>query len=139
MERTLGIIKPDCVKTHVIGKVIEMIEENGFKVLSMKEVSLSRRDAVRFYAVHEGKPFFESLIQFMTSGPIIVIALEKDNAVADYRNMIGATNPEEARDGSVRALFGSDVLNNCVHGSDSPENGEREVRFFFSDRELFRG
>jgi len=136
MEKTLSMIKPDCVSTHVIGRVINMIETNGFEILGMKEISLSRRDARRFYKVHEGKPFFNDLIEFMISGPVIVIALQRDNAIEEYRKLIGATNPEVAVEGTVRKLFGHDTQKNCVHGSDSVENGEREVHFFFAEREL---
>ena len=136
IEKTLSMIKPDCVSTKVIGKVVNMIEKNEFEILGMKEISLSRRDARRFYAVHKEKPFFDDLIEFMISGPVIVIALQRENAIEEYRNLIGATNPEVAVDGTVRKLYGHDTQQNCVHGSDSPENGEREVYFFFAEREL---
>ena len=102
----------------------------------MKEISLSRRDARRFYKIHTGKPFFNDLIEFMISGPVIVIALQRENAIEEYRKLIGATNPEVAIEGTVRKLFGHDTQKNCVHGSDSVINGEREVYFFFAEREL---
>ena len=136
LEKTLSMIKPDCVSTHVIGRVINMIESKGFETLGMKEISLSRRDARRFYKVHEGKPFFSDLIEFMISGPVIVIALQRENAIEEYRKLIGATNPDVAVEGTVRKLFGHDTQKNCVHGADSVENGEREVHFFFAEREL---
>ncbi|MCK5077530.1 MAG: nucleoside-diphosphate kinase [Calditrichia bacterium] len=136
MEKTLSMIKPDCVKTHVIGRVLNMIEKKGFEILGMKEISLSRRDARRFYKIHAGKPFFNDLIEFMISGPVIVIALQRENAIEEYRKLIGATNPEVAIEGTVRKLFGHDTQKNCVHGSDSVINGEREVYFFFAEREL---
>ena len=135
-ERTLAILKPDCVKKNLCGQVIARIEKAGFKILSMKMVRLTRETAGGFYAVHHGRPFFDDLVAFMSSGPCIPIALEKTNAVADFRKLIGATDPKDADPGTIRKEFASSKGENIVHGSDSPENGRVEVAYFFSEREL---
>lgn len=136
MERTLCIIKPDAVRKNVIGEIVAMLTEGGFSILGMKMLHLSQRDAGAFYAVHSERPFYNDLVEFMTSGPVVTIALQKENAVADYRTLIGATDPAEADEGTIRKRFASSKGENAVHGSDSVENGRIEVAFFFSEREL---
>lgn len=135
-ERTLCIIKPDAVEQNVAGNIIAMIQKAGFRILAMKMLRLSPAQAGAFYEVHKERPFYGDLIDYMTSGPIIPIALEKDNAVEDYRKLIGSTNPADADEGTVRKLYGTSIERNAVHGSDSPENGVLEVNFFFSRAEL---
>ena len=136
MERTLCILKPDAVRKNVIGEIIAMTTQKGFEILGMKMLHLSGRDAGEFYAVHKGRPFYDDLVSFMTSGPVVVVALRKENAVADWRALIGATDPAEAEEGTIRKRFASSKGENAVHGSDSGENGVREVAFFFAEREL---
>jgi nucleoside-diphosphate kinase len=135
-ERTLAILKPDCVRKNLQGEVLGRIQKAGFKVLSMKQIHLNRDMAEGFYAVHKGRPFYDGLVEFMTSGPCVPVALEKENAVADFRALIGATDPAEAAPGTIRKLFADNKGENIVHGSDSPENGRIEVAFFFSESEL---
>ncbi len=135
-ERTLCIIKPDAVEQNVAGNIIAMVQKAGFNILAMKMLRLTSAQAGAFYEIHKDKPFYQDLINYMTSGPIIPIALEKENAVEDYRKLIGSTNPENADEGTVRKLYGSSIERNAVHGSDSPENGIIEVNFFFSRAEL---
>jgi len=136
VERTLAILKPDCVRKNLQGEVLARIQKTGFKILGIKQIRLTREAAGAFYAVHKGRPFFEGLVDFMTSGPCVPIALEKVNAVEEYRTLIGATDPKEAAEGTVRKLFADNKGENIVHGSDSPENGNIEVAFFFSENEL---
>ncbi|HVN47742.1 MAG TPA: nucleoside-diphosphate kinase [Bacteroidota bacterium] len=136
VERTLAILKPDCVRKNLQGEVLRRIQKAGFKVLGFKQIRLTKASAGEFYAVHRGRPFYEGLVEFMTSGPCVPIALEKENAVADYRTLIGATDPKDAAEGTIRNLFADNKGENIVHGSDSPENGIREVAFFFSEAEL---
>jgi nucleoside-diphosphate kinase len=136
MERTLCIIKPDAVKKKVQGHIIQKIIDAGFQILGMKILHLTRSQAKAFYAVHKERPFYKDLIEFMTSGPVITIALQKENAIADYRKLIGATDPAKADEGTVRKLYATNVQENAVHGSDSVENGKIEVAFFFSEAEL---
>ncbi len=136
MERTLAILKPDCVRKKLVGEVIGRIEQAGFKILAMKKTRLTASSAGGFYAVHRGKPFFDGLVEFMSSGPCVPIALEKENAVLDFRLLIGATDPREAAAGTIRKLFADSKGENIVHGSDSPENGLIEIGFFFSDKEI---
>ncbi len=136
VERTLAILKPDCVKKNLQGEVLARIQKAGFKVLSMKQMRMTQETAGGFYAVHKGRPFYEGLVEFMSSGPCVPIALEKANAVADFRNLIGATDPAEASSGTIRKLYADNKGENIVHGSDSPENGRLEVSFFFSESEL---
>jgi nucleoside-diphosphate kinase len=136
MERTLCMIKPDAVRKNVIGEIIAMLTGAGFQIRGMKLVALSQRDAEKFYEVHRERPFYGDLVQFMSSGPIVAIALEKENAVADYRTLIGATDPAEAEEGTIRRRFAASKGENAVHGSDSVENGRIEVGFFFAEREL---
>jgi nucleoside-diphosphate kinase len=135
-DRTLAILKPDCVKKNLQGEVLSRIQKAGFRVLGLKMTRLTSTTAGAFYAVHRGKPFYEGLVEFMSSGPCVPIALEKENAVADFRALIGATDPKDAAPGTVRKDFAASKGENIVHGSDSPENGMIEVAFFFSEREL---
>ena len=136
VERTLAILKPDCVRRNLAGAVLARIEQAGFTILGIKMVKLTRESAGGFYAVHRERGFFADLVAFMGSGPCIPIALEKENAVADFRTLIGATDPREAAPGTVRKDFASSKQENIVHGSDSPENGRAEIAFFFSEKEL---
>ncbi len=136
IERTLAILKPDCVKRNLMGKVLARIDGAGFRILSLKMVKLTRETAGGFYAVHQGRPFFNDLVAFMSSGPCVPIALEKENAVADFRTLIGATDPKDAAPGTVRKEFAANKGENIVHGSDSPENGRIEIAYFFAEREL---
>lgn len=136
IERTLAILKPDCVRKNLIGTVIAHIEKAGFKILAMKKVRLTKETAGAFYAVHKGRPFYDGLVEFMSSGPCVPIALEKENAVADFRKLIGATDPKDAEPGTVRKLYADNKGENIVHGSDSVDNGISEIGFFFSSKEL---
>jgi len=136
IQRTLCIIKPDAVKKNVQGSIIQKISESDFRVLGMKMIRLTESMAESFYEVHKERPFYKELCSFMTSGPVVVIALEKENAVQDYRTLIGATDPAEADEGTIRKLFADSKSENAVHGSDSEENGKIEVAFFFSESEL---
>jgi len=134
---TFTMIKPTAVKNNNIGPILEMINKAGFVIKAMKFTKLSKEQAAAFYAVHEGKPFYEKLIGFMSSGPIVAAILEKENAVEDYRTLIGATNPEKAAEGTVRKLYATNMTENAVHGSDSDENANIEADFFFSKVERF--
>ena len=136
IERTLAILKPDCVRKKLTGEVISRIEKAGFKILGMKKIKLTKETASGFYAGHKGKPFYDGLVEFMSSAPCVPIALEKDNAIADYRTLIGATDPKDAAPGTIRKLFADNKGENIVHGSDSPENGKNEIGYFFSEKEL---
>jgi nucleoside-diphosphate kinase len=136
MERTLAIIKPDAVKKNLIGAITKHIQDAGFQVRAMKLVKLTKEQAEGFYAVHRGRPFFEELTSFMSSGACVPIVLEKDNAVADYRTLIGATNPAQADEGTIRKLYASSLGENAVHGSDSVENGLIEANYFFPEMEI---
>ncbi len=136
IERSLAILKPDCVRKNLQGEVIARIQKAGFKILGMKQIRLSKEQAGAFYAVHKGRPFYDGLVEFMTSGACMPIAMEKENAVADFRTLIGATDPKEAADGTIRKLYADNKGENIVHGSDSAENGRIEVAFFFSSSEL---
>jgi nucleoside-diphosphate kinase len=136
VERTLCIIKPDAVKKNVQGNIIQMLLDAGFTIRAMKLIQLTKEQAQKFYEVHKERPFYNDLVEYMTSGPVIPIALEKDNAVLDYRALIGATDPAEAKEGTVRKKYATSKAENAVHGSDSVENGIIEVGFFFNDSEL---
>ncbi|MDQ3020438.1 MAG: nucleoside-diphosphate kinase [Bacteroidota bacterium] len=136
LQRTLCIIKPDAVKKKVQGNIIQKISDSGFSILGMKMTSFTESMGKKFYEVHKERPFYKELVSFMISGPVIVIALEKENAVQDYRNLIGATDPAEAADGTIRKLFADSKSENAVHGSDSEENGKIEVAFFFAESNL---
>lgn len=133
VERTLAILKPDCVRKNLIGEVIRRIQEAGFTIRAMKMVRLTKAEAEGFYAVHRGRPFFDSLTDFMSSGPCVPMVLEKENAVADYRALIGATDPAEAAEGTIRRDFADNKGENIVHGSDSVENGRIEANYFFPE------
>ena len=135
-ERTLAILKPDCVKKKLAGEVLARIEKAGFTVVALKKVRLTKQTAGEFYAVHKGRPFYDGLVEFMSSGPCVPIALEKENAVADFRTLIGATDPKDAAAGTIRKLYADNKGENIVHGSDSPENGKIEIAYFFSSKEL---
>lgn len=136
MQRTLSIIKPDAVKKGVIGKIIDRFESNGLRIAAMKKIKLSKCDAKAFYAVHSARPFFNDLVEFMSSGPVVVMVLEGENAVAKNRELMGATNPKEAAKGTIRADFAENIDANAVHGSDSLENAKIEIEFFFAAREI---
>ncbi|MRJ02365.1 MAG: nucleoside-diphosphate kinase [Epsilonproteobacteria bacterium] len=136
MERTLSIIKPDAVAKNVIGKIIDRFETNGLRVAAIKKLQLSRDDAAKFYEVHRERPFFNDLIDYMTSGPVVVMVLEGENAVAKNRELMGATDPKEAAPGTIRADFAESIEANAVHGSDSLENAQKEIAFFFAQREI---
>ena len=133
-ERTLAILKPDCVRKKITGEVIARIEKAGFKILAMKKTHLTKETAGGFYAVHKGRPFYDGLVEFMSSGPCVPIALEKENAVTDFRTLIGATDPKDAAPGTIRKLYADNKGENIVHGSDSVENGLIEIGFFFSQK-----
>ena len=130
-EQTLSIIKPDAVAKNVIGKIYTRFEENGLKIVQAKMAHLSKEDAEGFYAVHKERPFFKDLVTFMTSGPVMIQALEGDNAVLKNRELMGATNPQEAAPGTIRADFAESIDANAVHGSDSLENAKIEIEYFF--------
>ena len=135
-NKTLAILKPDCVKKNLIGKVVTLIQNAGFKISAMKMVKLTPDAAKGFYEVHKDRPFFNDLISYMTSGPCVPIALEKENAVEDFRRLIGATDPAKAAEGTIRKLYADSIQENIVHGSDSNENAAMEISHFFSRKEL---
>ena len=136
IERTLSIIKPDAVAKNAIGAIIARFEDAGLRVVAARMLHLTRERAEGFYAVHKERPFFPELVEFMTSGPVLVQVLEGENAIEKNREVMGATNPAEAAPGTVRADFASEITENAVHGSDSPENAEIEIDFFFSSEEI---
>ena len=136
--RTLAIIKPDAVASGHTGKIIGRITNEGFTILCSKQMDMSLVQAEGFYETHRGKPFYEELTHFMSSGPCVVLALGKEDAVNEWRRVIGATNPEEADEGTIRKLYAKNVGKNAVHGSDSDENGKKEVSYFFAECELIR-
>ncbi len=136
MERTFSIIKPDAVKRNLSGHINQLIEKNNLKIIASKTHQLSKEEAEAFYGVHKERPFFNSLVEFMTSGPVQVQVLEGENAITSYREIMGATNPEEADDGTIRKLYAESIEANSVHGSDSRENASIEIAFFFSGSEL---
>ena len=138
MQRTLSIVKPDGVEKGLIGEVIRRFEKEGIRIVAMRMHRLSRREAEGFYAVHRERPFFRSLTEFMSSGPVVVLVLEGKDVIARNRALMGATDPKNAEKGTIRADFAANVERNIVHGSDSPETAETEIRYFFSDLELFR-
>ena len=135
-QRTLCIVKPDAMEKRKQGAILQRLLDEGFDVIALKQVKLTRAQAEGFYAVHRGKGFFDELCTFMTRGPVLVAALERENAVQHYRDVIGATDPAKAAGGSVRKLYGTNVGENAVHGSDSEENGRIECAYFFSGQEL---
>ena len=134
--RTLAIIKPDAVASGHTGKIIGRITNEGFTILSSKQMDMSLAQAEGFYEIHRGKPFYDELTQFMSSGPCVVLALEKEDAVNEWRRVIGATNPAEAEKGTIRKMYAKSLGQNAVHGSDSDENGKKEVSYFFAECEL---
>lgn len=136
MEKTLSIIKPDAVKKGVIGKILDRFESNGLRIVAMKKIQLNKEQAEGFYAVHKERPFFKDLVEFMISGPVVVSVLEGENAVLKNRDLMGATNPKEAKAGTIRADFAESIDANAVHGSDSLENAKIEIEFFFKPNEL---
>lgn len=136
VERTLSIIKPDATKRNLTGAINAVIEEAGLRIIAQKRIWLSEGQAEGFYAVHRERPFFRDLVTFMISGPVVVQALEGENAVAKYRDVMGATNPANAAEGTIRKRFAESIEANSVHGSDSLENAEREIAFFFNDQEI---
>jgi len=136
VEQTLTILKPDCVRKNLIGEVIKRIQEAGFSIKAMKLTRLTEDTAGGFYAVHKERPFFGELVEFMSSGPCVPMILEKENAIADFREFIGATNPAEAEEGTIRADYADSLGENIIHGSDSVENGKIEAAYFFPESEV---
>ena len=136
-NRTFTMLKPDSLEKGNTGAILEKINAAGFKIVAMKQTQMTLRDAQTFYAVHNERPFFSDLVEYMTRGPIVAAILEKENAVEDFRTLIGATNPEEAAEGTIRKLFADSISENAVHGSDSDENAAIEGAFHFSGREIF--
>jgi nucleoside-diphosphate kinase len=136
LERTFAIIKPDAVANGHIGEILSIIEKNGFRIAGMKMLTLSTAEAEAFYAVHKERGFFPGLVKFMTEGPVVVMALERENAVKMWRDVMGATNPANAADGTIRKLFAENIERNSAHGSDAPETAAQEIPFFFSGAEL---
>lgn len=136
IQRTLCIIKPDAVEKTKAGAILQRVQEEGFRVLGLRQVHLSLRQVEGFYAVHRARPFFADLCSFMSRGPVVIAALERDEAVQRWRDVIGATDPAKAAAGTIRKQYGSDVGENAVHGSDSPENGRLECAYFFPEMDL---
>lgn len=136
MQQTLSIIKPDAVSKGVIGKIVDRFESNGLRIAAMKKMKLDDAKAGGFYAEHKERPFFGDLVEFMTSGPVVVLVLEGEDAIMTNRNLMGATNPKEAEKGTIRADFAESIDANAVHGSDSAESAAREIKYFFSDNEV---
>jgi nucleoside-diphosphate kinase len=136
IERTFGIVKPDAVAQNAIGGVIEMIEKSGLKIVGLRLVHLSEAQARAFYAVHKERPFYSSLVKFMTSGPVVVMAIEGENAIARYREVMGPTDSKKAPAGTIRNKYGTDIEKNAVHGSDGPETARGELAFFFAGLDL---
>jgi nucleoside-diphosphate kinase len=136
MEQTLSIIKPDATAKNVIGKIIDRFESNGLKIAGIKKMKLSKKIAGDFYGIHRDRPFFNDLVEFMTSGDVVAMVLEGDNAVSKNRDLMGATNPAEAKKGTIRADFAQSIDANAVHGSDSLENAKNEIEFFFNKDEI---
>ena len=133
LEQTLSIIKPDAVERNLENEIKEMFKNNGFLIVQEKKIQIDKSEAEKFYKVHETKPFYNDLCSYLSSGPIVVMIIEKDNAVLDNRELMGATNPKEAKDGTIRKKFGISIDKNSVHGSDSLENAKIEIDFFFKD------
>ena len=137
MERTLSIVKPDGVQKHLIGEVIKRFEDHGLKVIGLKMISMDKRGAEGFYAVHRGKPFFDSLTTFMSSGPAVVMVLEGEGAIAKTRELMGATDPKQAKEGTLRRQYATNIEKNIVHGSDATETAAFEIKYFFNALETF--
>ena len=138
MEKTLSIIKPDATKRNLIGKIIAKFEEENLEIAAMKMIHLSKDQAEGFYAVHKERPFFNSLVEFMISGPVVVMVLTGENAVLENRRIMGATNPEDAAEGTIRKLYAESIEANSVHGSDSAENARSEIEYFFKSNEVIK-
>jgi len=136
VERTLCIIKPDAIAANQIGAILQRIEESGLRIIALRMLQLERREVEGFYEVHRERPFFASLVEFMTSGPVVVGVLEADDAISRYRKLMGATNPEEADPGTLRKLFATNVERNAVHGSDGPDTARVEIAYFFGELDL---
>jgi len=136
MNRTFSIIKPDATKRNITGAINKIIEENNLTIIAQKRIKLSKEKAEGFYAIHKEKPFFNDLIEYMTSGPVIVQVLEGENAIEKYRKIMGATNPSEAKNGTIRKEYALNIQENAVHGSDSDSNAKKEISFFFEDSEI---
>ncbi|MBL6642910.1 MAG: nucleoside-diphosphate kinase [PS1 clade bacterium] len=136
IERTFSIIKPDATKRNLTGKIIDRFESNGLRIIASKRIHMTREQAGSFYAVHKERPFYNDLVDFMVSGPVVVQVLEGENAIAKNREIMGATNPAEADEGTIRKDFAESIDANSVHGSDAPETAAEEIKFFFSDDEL---
>jgi nucleoside-diphosphate kinase len=136
MQTTFSIIKPDAVSAGKAGKILSLLEDNGFRIAAIRMVKLSQPQAEGFYAVHRERPFFGSLVKFMTEGPVIVMALQREDAVKKLREVMGATNPANAADGTIRKLYAESIERNAIHGSDAPETAEQELRYFFTTQEL---
>ena len=136
MDKTFSIIKPDATKRNITGSIIKVIEESGLRIIAQKRVKLSISQAESFYAVHKERPFFKDLVEYMTSEPVVVQILTGENAIEKYRSIMGATNPEDAEEGTIRKLFAINVQENSVHGSDSAENAQIEINFFFNSEEI---
>ena len=139
MERTLSIVKPDGTQKHLIGEVIKRFENSGLKVIGLKMISMNKKEAEGFYAVHRGKPFFESLTAFMSSGPCVVMVLQGEGAISKTRELMGATDPKQAKEGTLRRQFATNIEKNVVHGSDAPETAAFEIKYFFNSLEIFEG
>lgn len=137
-ERTLAILKPDAIAKKLTGPIITKIHAAGFRIIAMKMIKLNEDTCEGFYEIHKGKPFFPELLTYMTSGPVIPIVLKKENAVEDFRKLIGATDPHKAAEGTIRHDFAEDLTHNTIHGSDSEENAEREIAYFFSAKEIVK-
>ncbi len=137
LERTFAIIKPDAVKNNHVGAILQIIEEAGFRIVGMRMRRLARHEAEAFYGVHKERPFFAGLVTFMTEGPVVVLALEAENAITQWREVMGATNPANAAEGTIRKRFAESIERNSVHGSDAPETAAVEIPFFFAGTELF--
>jgi nucleoside-diphosphate kinase len=138
LQKTFSIIKPDAVATGKAGKILAMLEENGFRIVALRMTRLSQSQAEGFYEVHKERPFFGSLVKFMTEGPVIVMALEREDAVKKLREVMGATNPANAADGTVRKLYAESIERNAIHGSDAPETAAEELKYFFTNIELLQ-
>jgi nucleoside-diphosphate kinase len=136
MQKTFSIIKPDAVASGKAGKILSLLEDNGFRILALRMAKLSQSQAEGFYAVHKERPFYGSLVKFMTEGPVVLMALEREDAVKKLREVMGATNPANAADGTVRKLFAESIERNAIHGSDAPETAAQELAFFFNSVEL---
>ena len=136
MEKTFSIIKPDATKRNITGKINALIEDSGLRIVAQKRIKLEKSQAEDFYKIHKDKPFFNDLVDYMTSEPVVIQVLESENAVNKYREIMGATNPKEAKEGTIRNLYALNVQENSVHGSDSNENANIEIKFFFHDNEI---